>query len=74
MADEVVKSPQELADEAKAADEARLAAQVPFDPAVHGVGVHPAVGPKSVTELHKMHLELVAAFEALEARVKALEG
>ena len=50
----VSKSPQELAVEAKAAEEARLAAQVQFDPKVHGAGVHPAMGPQSVTELYKM--------------------
>jgi hypothetical protein len=63
----VVKSPQELAAEAKTAEEARLHAQVPFDPKLHGVGVHPAMGPQSVTELYKLFL-------ALEARVGALES
>jgi hypothetical protein len=64
---EEVKSPQQLAQEAKEAEENRLASQAQFDPKVHGVGVHPAMGPQSVTELHAMFL-------ALDQRVAALEA
>ena len=70
MADEVVvvKSPQEIAAEAKAAEEARLAAQTDFDPKLHGVGTHPAMGPQSVAELTKFVLELAARVAELEKR------
>jgi hypothetical protein len=74
MAEDEVLDPVAKNTVAKAAEEARLAAQTDFDPKLHGVGTHPAVGPKSVTELHRLHLELVALYEDLKARVEALEG
>ncbi len=64
--EEVVKSPQEIAKEKHEAEEARLKAQIPFDPKVHGVGTTPVQEPQSVKELYK-------AFAALEARVRVLE-
>jgi len=69
---EVSKSPQQVALEAKAAEESRLASQVPFDPKLHGVGVHPAMGPQSVTELHAFTLSLEQRVEALEQKFVAL--
>ena len=63
---EISKSPQQLALEAKAAEEARLAAQTEFDPKLHGVGVHPAMGPQSVAELTKFVMELAQRIAALE--------
>jgi hypothetical protein len=66
---EVVLSPQDLAREKHAAEEARRAAQKDFDPKVHGVGTHPAMGPQSVTELHNLHMTLEARVEALERRI-----
>ena len=69
MADEVVvKSPQELAAEAHKAEEARRAAQVDFDPKLHGVGTHPAAGPQNVVELTSFVMELAARVAALEQR------
>jgi hypothetical protein len=67
----VVKSPQEVAKEKHEAEEARLAAQTQFDAKIHGVGTHPQAGPQSVTDLHKLMLDL---FNDLHERVKALEG
>lgn len=64
---EVVKSPQELADEAHKAEEARRAAQADFDSKLHGVGTHPQLGPQNVVELTKYVL-------ALEERVRRLEA
>jgi len=63
---EISKSPQQLALEAKAAEEARLAAQTEFDPKLHGVGVHPAMGPQSVAELTKFVMELAQRVAVLE--------
>lgn len=71
---EVVKSPQELAAEAAKAEEARRAAQVDFDPKLHGVGVHPAMGPQNVAELSKHVVALEARVAALEADLKAVKG
>ena len=68
---EVTKSPQQMALEAREAEEKRLAAQAPFDPKVHGVGVHPAMGPQSVTELHAYTLSLEQRVEALEQKFAA---
>jgi len=65
---EISKSPQQLALEAKAAEEARLAAQVPFDSKLHGVGVHPAMGPQSVAELTNFVMELAQRVAVLEQR------
>jgi hypothetical protein len=73
MADEVKQEAPVVKTEFQLEEE-RRAAQTQFDPKMHGVGTHPALGPKSVTELHKMHLDLAAAYEALAARVAALEG
>src|ERR1700675_408423 len=64
---EISKSPQQLALEAKAAEEARLAAQTEFDPKLHGGGVHPAMGPQSVAELTKFVMELAQRVAVLEA-------
>ncbi len=63
----VVKSPQEVAKEKHEAEEARLKAQVPFDPKVHGVGTMPVHAPDSVAQLYVMLV-------ALEARVRVLES
>jgi hypothetical protein len=65
---EVSKSPQQLAAEAHAREEARRAAQTSFDPKVHGVGVHPAMGPQSVAELTQFVLELAARVTILEGK------
>lgn len=63
---EMAKSPQQVAEEAKKAEESRLASQVPFDPKEHGVGTHPAMGPQNVAELTKFVLELAARVSVLE--------
>jgi hypothetical protein len=66
--DAPVKSPQEVAAAAHAEEEARRAAQTDFDPKLHGVGTHPAMGPQNVAELTKFVLELAARVAALEGK------
>jgi hypothetical protein len=73
MADEVevvTKSPQELFDEKRAAEEALLAAKIDYDPKKHGAGTQPVTTPETVVHLHKLHLALEARVQAIEDRMK----
>lgn len=54
------QTPEELArhtqlqKDAKEKEEARLAAQTPYDPKIHGAGTTPVSAPQSVKELHDL--------------------
>lgn len=66
----VVKSPQEVAKEKHEAEEARLKAQAPFDPKVHGVGTMPVEAPDSVAQLYKLVVTLGDRVRALETQLR----
>ncbi|MBU6231670.1 hypothetical protein KGP36_03295 [Patescibacteria group bacterium] len=66
----MAESPAEKAAREKAEQEERIKAQIPFDPAKHGVGTAPVVEPESVKELfHKVVKPLMQRVEALEKRL-----